>query len=411
MTRRPRARLARLLPALALAHGLAAAQSIHDAGVVEARVRTEFEPGVGTANQPLRLTYTQPGAEGCLLGAQGTFTGCPGRAGLPNLPGGAPVWGGTLQVREACGGSTTRIGDSWLGCIAYDTSPYFALNAPASTYWAISANDDPSYEQCNEGPPGLSHPIASAAVPQATPFKFDVAPIAGSRGKRLRMALSLTDKDFFCGKTGSYLYSIPFLSVGAQNGRGNPGPVGYLGKRGSPRGTIVFEGRLSSYQPIGCRAGTESICTPSYVGAHAGLYALMRLGGMPYMVFLDLYGEGVQDYSQDPPLASGWNWPVEDSFFYPGAKVLFFTAGTRLSADCGITLPRYTTDLAARRYKIDFGALLACAERRGLLAEPLPSGDIALDGVHWYVEGTATRGELGHEIAQVETALLVDGFD
>ena len=82
----------------------AAAQSIQDADLRAGRVRTELPPGVGVANHPLNLTYTQPEPQGCLWNAQDAFSGCPGRAGLPNLPNGAPVWAGTLEGREACGG-------------------------------------------------------------------------------------------------------------------------------------------------------------------------------------------------------------------------------------------------------------------------------------------------------------------
>ncbi len=406
-------RAARLLAALLLVQGAAAAQSIHDAGIIEARARTELEPGVGSASLPLELSYTQAGAEGCLWNAQDSFSGCPGRAGLPALPGGAPVWAGTLQGREACGGSMTRVGDSWIGCTIYDSSPYFAVNDPGDTYWTLVANDDPSFEQCNEGPPGLSHPLASASTQQATPFKFDVlrsAPPARG-GQRLRMILSLTDKDFFCHKMGAYQYSIPFLSVGAQQGRGNPGPVGYISRFGSPRGTIVFRARLSSYQTPGCKPGTASICTPAGAGVHVGMYALTRVAGVPYLVFLDLFSQGVADYSAYAPGASRWNWPVQESFFFPGASVLSLVAGTQLSTYCGINLPRYGTDLAWRRYQIDFGALLGCAERLGLLDGPLPEDEFALEGVHWFIEGVGTRGELGNELSAIETAIFVHGFD
>ena len=130
-----------------------------------------------------------------------------------------------LQRFAACGGSTTRIGDSWLGCIAYDNDNYFALNNPTDAYWVVVANDDPGFDQCNEGPPGSSHRIASASAQPRTMFKLDV--VSGTdAGKHLRLGMDFGDKDFFCARTGAYEYSIPFLSVGAQNGRGNAGPVG-----------------------------------------------------------------------------------------------------------------------------------------------------------------------------------------
>ncbi len=386
-------------------------QSIQDADLIAGRARSELPPGVGVSSAPLNLMLNQPGPQGCLWDAQVAFSGCPGRAGLPDLPSSWPVWLGTLQSREACGGSTMRIGDSWIGCIAYDSSPYFAVNNPASSYWAIVANDDPGFDQCNQGPPGLSHPIASAAANASTPFKFDMLSTPGAHGKHMRVAVDVDDKNYFCGKTGKYEYSIPFLSVGAQDGRGNPGPVGIISKHGSPRGTIVFDAGLSSYRAFDCKAGTQSICPASGVGVHAGLYAMARWGGMPHMLFVDLYGEGVQDYSMAAPGESKWNWPIQDSFLYPGAEVLSFVARKQLSTYCGISLPSYTTDLAKRHYRIDFGTIFGCAERLGLLSQPMPDGDVALDGVHWYVEGVGTTGELGFEVSHPETAIFIAGFE
>lgn len=391
--------------------GAAAAQSIRDADLVQGRARSEFQPGVGVPGNPLNLTFTQPGPQGCLWDAQGAFSGCPGRAGLPDFPNGWPVWLGTLQSREACGGSTARIGDSWIGCIAYDSSPYFAVNNPGAAYWVAVANDDPSFDQCNEGPPGLSHPIASANAQAPSPFKVDVLSTPGLSGKRARVALKVSDKNYYCNKTHQYEYSIPFLSVGAQDGRGNAGPVGTVSKHGSPRGIIVFDAGLSSYQAFGCKVGTESICPASGVGVHAGLYALAHWGGVPHLLFVDLFGQGVQDYSSYAPGASKWNWPVQESFLYPGAEVLSFVAGTQLTSYCGIDLPRYTTDLARHHYRIDFGAIFGCAARLGLLSQAMPDTDVALDGVHWYVEGVGTLGELGFEFSHPETAIFVEGFD
>jgi hypothetical protein len=395
----------------ACAFGSLAAQSINDADIRAARVRTDYAPGAGTAAHPLNLTFTQAGPEGCLFSAASSFAACPGRAGLPNLPSGWPVWQGGLETREACGGSNTRIGDSWIGCIEYASSPYFSVNNPGSQYWVIVANDEPSFDQCNEGPPGLSHPVAHASATPAPLFGFDVVTSAGTPGKRLRLTLDLGNKNFFCSDVQQYVYTIPFLSVGAQRGHGNVGPVGYISRDGSPRGTIVFDAGISKYQALGCRNGTQSICNPSSLGIHAGIWGSATWGGVPHILFVDFYGFGVQDYSMDPPGESKWNWPVEESYFYPGAEILTLVAGTQLSNYCGIDLPRYTTDLARHRYRVDFGALFACVDRLGLISQPMPAGDIALDGIHWYIEGVATLGALGNEIAHAETAIFVQGFD
>jgi hypothetical protein len=403
---------ARLLATLvACICAAASAQSIDDAGIRAGRVRSDFPAGVGTATSPLSLNYTLPTPEGCLYSADSSFAACAGRAGLPNLPDGQPVWAGGLQTREACGGSTTRIGDSWIGCIAYDTSPYFALNNPGSQYWVVIANDEPSFDHCNAGPPGLSHPIASATATPGPLYGVDMLSTSGSPNKRLRITLSLSNKDFFCSDVSQYVYTIPFLSVGAQHGRGNAGPVATISRNGSARGTIVFDAGISRLVPLGCRTGTGSICNSNSLGVHAGIYGIAHWGGVPHMLFVDFYGVGVQDYEMYAPGESKWNWPVQDSFYYPGAEVISMVAGTQLSTYCGIDLPRYTTDLARHRYAVDFGKLFACANSLGLVSPPMPAGDIALDGIHWYIEGVATLGTLANDISGAETAIFVQGFD
>ncbi|HEX5124455.1 MAG TPA: hypothetical protein VFV97_14525 [Rhodanobacteraceae bacterium] len=400
-----------LLAVLLACCGAAGAQSIDDAGIRAARLRGDLPAGLGTAATPLTLTYAQPTAEGCLFDATDSFAACPGRAGLPNLPNGVPVWAGGLEQREACGGSTTRTGDTWVGCVAYASNPGFALNNPTSQYWVVVANDEPSFDHCNSGPPGMSHPVASATATPAPLFGVDALASSGSPDKRLRITLAPGNKNFYCTDIGAYEYTVPFLSVGAQHGRGNAGAVATISRTGSPRGTIVFDGGISSVVPIGCRTGTEGICNAHSLGIHAGIYGIATWGGMPHLLFVDFYGVGAQDYSMYAPGESKWNWPIQDSFYYPGAEVITFVAGTQLSTYCGIDLARYTTDLAQRHYTIDFGKLFACANDLGLVSPPMPAGNIALDGIHWYIEASATLGSLGNDIAHAETAIFRHGFD
>ena len=244
-------------------------------------------------------------------------------------------------------------------------------------------------------------------------FKIDVVPDA-TAGKHLRLGLDFGDEDFFCARTGVYAYSIPFLSIGAQNGRGNAGPVGYINKRGSPRGTIVFDAAISNRSALGCKPGTSSACKAdppgSSLGLHAGLYAYATWGGIPRLLFVDLYTDGVLA-GNGPPGESKWNWPVRDSFQYPGAEVLVSVAGDSLHTYCSIDIPPLDLQGARTRYKIDFGRILACLDARSLTAQPMPDGDIALDGVHWFIEGAATLGGLGLDLSKIETAIFVDGFD
>ena len=133
-----------------------------DRGMIDGAVRTDLAPGRGTANDLLTLWYFNPVPDGCAFSVldplNGIF-GCPGLSWVRNKPGGEPGWAG-LQAHPTCGASNTalgpadtRVGDSWLGCLTYPGSPYFALNNPASQYWVVVANSEPSFDQCNDGPP------------------------------------------------------------------------------------------------------------------------------------------------------------------------------------------------------------------------------------------------------------------
>ena len=102
---------------------------------------------------------------------------------------------------------------------------------------------------------------------------------------------------------------------------------------------------------------------------------------------------------------------MHDSFQYPGAEVLASVAGDSLRTYCGIDIAKLDPNGARVRYEIDFGRILACLDARGLTTQPMPAGDIALDGVHWFIEGAATLGALGLDVSRVETAIFVDGFD
>jgi len=388
----------------------APAQSIWDAGLRDGATRTDLADGVGGPTQMLNLSYTQAGQQGCEWNAQDTWFRCAGRAGLSDLPGLGPVWEGSMERYAACGGDPTRIGDSWLGCLEYSSSPFFSVGVVADHYWTVHANDEPSFDQCNPGPPGLSHAIRSISDPTPAVFRIGLDQSSGGNGI-VKLMLDAGGKDYYCANVGALQYSIPFLSWGAQANRGNGGPVGYIGRGGSARGTINFDAWIDDYVSFGCKAGTGAICTATSVGVHAGIYALTSWGGSARMLFVDLYGIGSEDTSIAPPTEDLWNWPVADSMFYPGADVAEIAAGDQLSAYCGIVIPRLGSVGQRVHYQVDFGPLFRCASDHGLFASPMPSDDIALDGVHWFIEGPATSGHFTLAVAAPETSIFVSGFD
>lgn len=132
------------------------AARIWDQGLKIGSVRSDYEPGVGAGGNWLSLNYVDSnvvnkGPEGCQFKTSDTFSGCPGTA--------LGAFGGTLQRRFACGGASQRVGDSYLGCLSYDSSPFYEANYSGGNYWVVVANEDPAFDQCRKGPPGLSNKI------------------------------------------------------------------------------------------------------------------------------------------------------------------------------------------------------------------------------------------------------------
>ncbi len=275
----------------------------------------------------------------------------------------------------------------------------------------IHANDDPSFDQCNQGPPGASHPIVVASSGTTSLYKVDLNTPAGAVPKTARIQLNFGQKNWFCGQRGSQQFSIPFISVGAQNLRGNPGPVGTINLSGSPNGTIVFNARVPSYATPTCAPGTGEICNGPVLGVHLGVYGVASWGGKRRLIFLDLYSEGSQDSSVGGPYVGRWNWPIADSVFFPGAEVIAMTTGSQLASACAMSIPALSLDGASHHYSIDFGKLINCANQRNLFSQAPPTGNFSLDGVHWYIEGVGTAGNVELSVKNIETAIFVSDFD
>jgi hypothetical protein len=150
------------------------AKGIWDNGMKVGNSRTEYEPDLGTPDNPLTLRYDREGTEGCKFDSEVSFSGCPGRAGLANNTRGLEVWQGTLNWHEACGGDRELSEDTWKACLSYKQSNYFETNPGSENYWMITANNDPSFDQCNSGMPSTSLPIVDPAFGERGLFQFQL---------------------------------------------------------------------------------------------------------------------------------------------------------------------------------------------------------------------------------------------
>lgn len=404
----PKTPLRKLLMAVAVLLAVTpACADFQDRGMRAGAARTDLAPGKGTGSDLLTLWYRNPVPDGCLFPVtdpRNEIFGCPGLSWGRAKPNGQPGWTG-LQVHPTCGSSSTTVGvpwtpvgDSWLGCLTYPSSPYFSLNSPGSQYWVIVANSEPAFDQCNDGPPGISHVIRDP-ITDVRPALYKVAmePLP-SGAHRAHLIVNASNHPFRCDRPGYKQgpHSVyPFLSLGAHRGHGQQAPVATMNRSLPPalQPQVQWTSRTWGYEPFACdpAKGLE-LCAVE--GVHAGFYAIATWGGLKRMVFVDLVGEGVLDYGTSPPGTTHWNWPVAESFYYPGAEVAHMTA-SHLETLCDVSVPKLALDGRWLEYSVDATAVFACASSLNLFTSGMPaSGDVPLDGFHWYVESAGTRGAL-----------------
>lgn len=356
-----------LAVAAAFAAGSARAQ-LWDPGFYNANIQTEFTPGEGTAFNPLTLLYNQSGAEGCLFSVTGIFSGCGGH------PSGAPTFGTTYN-RTYCGGSSATSGASFAGCTTYASDNHYSLNSPGSHYWVVVANSDPGFDQCRSGPPGASYPVIDPFGTSAAAELYNVGVDTKPGSSRLWLNIALAPA-FHQNLPGCDAYQIPFLSVGAQMGRGNTNALGNMWWYQQAK--LNFKAELRGWQ--------------QFSGAgHAGIWLRTSWGGKPRMVFFQLMREN-NAACGDSACNGKWNWPVSESFMFPGGDIAIFNSYTALQ-QCGISIPEIPRTGATQSYSINTYQLFQCASNLGLFDTAMPANEvIPLEGAHWFIESEIGTG-------------------
>lgn len=392
------------------------ALGLWDEGMLEGRVQTEFPQGLGRPEWPLVLNYNQEGKEGCKFDAEQSFSGCPGRAGLPVGNHGMEVWLGTLHWNEACAGNPVRSGDSWLGCTGYRQSNYFSSGGATDRYWMLVANNDPSFDQCNSGPPGVSHPITSPLGEDRGLFQFHVEKYLDMNNhvrRRFHMVLDSTSHDFYCDEIAGYQSSLPFISIGAQLGAGNGKPVGEINRDGGDelQDRLSFRYQVVDHEPHLCLPETAETCWAHYAGSHTGVYFLAEWSGTVRMLFVELFRSGYFATPEYGPNSGKWNWPIEQSVFFPGAEIALLPLGHPLVDSCGLEIQayRFKYPSQAGHYEANISELYRCAESLALFSDEMPDGEIELQGVHWFSESYGTQGSVWTAVSEGQMRIRADG--
>lgn len=266
-----------LLCVLAILSESATAQ-FRDQGFVNAHVRTDYNSQTeGQSSNP--ITYVNP----CLFPTTG------------------------------CGNSPT----------VFSATNWFAQNVsgyPQSNYWVLDFNNEPSYNVAgqatnNPGPPNQSIP-RSAPGYGLMGFTALIDSPAGENFYRAHLVANGT----FPNPNGD---GLPYLAIGAERYRGNDSyAIGTLNY--SPgRKRVQFKARLWDMK------------APTQIGHRPTLAfyvtAITTWGGKARGFQLTLYHWNIENSTIPPDPVDfvdryKWNWPMQESYYHPGAEWAFIDA-------------------------------------------------------------------------------------
>jgi hypothetical protein len=172
--------------------------------------------------------------------------------------------------------------------------------------------------------------------------------------------------------------AIPYLSIGAHNGRGNASRVGRMNVAGAPK-------RTTWKSTVSMATATLPDVNYHFVMAHA------YWDGKPRMLIVLLYHFNY-DYNQnasDPGGHFHWNWKALNSLYYPGADIAGIDAED-IVTQCGTgvgTVPRITSLGVKTSYSLNWEALFHCMSNKFQFDTKMPTTQpVDINGVHWGIE-------------------------
>lgn len=335
-----------------------------DQGFNNPAVKTNYQSlSEGTYLNP--ITLVSP----CLF-SSGAFNGCPSNYQPP-----APTSYGSAS-------------NAWWQNTSW-SAPSFWVLANNNETVVLTNNYGPvssSMSVCNSGPPNISLP---RSAPGSGIFGFTAItdPGAGEYFYRAHLVLNQT----FSNPCGD---ATPFLSIGAQDGRGQPGPLGALNPTPGVPSMLQFTAKVYDFKTPNPFPGAGGQPGTSVFRVYIVAEWPDDTGRpVPRMLFIDLFHMNVDDHLAG---ASDWNWPIQEDYLYPGADLAFFDA-ENIAATCGqvLAVPRLTLIGQQFTYNLDLQGLFRCASNQGLFRTAMPTtSNLPIRGIHWANEGTGVNGWL-----------------
>ncbi|MEJ8567089.1 hypothetical protein [Elongatibacter sediminis] len=283
---------------------------------------------------------------------------------------------------------------------AYGSSPTY-LTFPqgasgSSNYWALHINNEPAFYTegtSNPGIPGRTHPLYYSTDANWTyyPESYDVVTDTDIGENFPRAHLIVRHLGATHSHDANGIMGLPFVSMGAQAGRGNSSNVGSI--YGTPH-KVKFWAKIWAYaEPSGGDYWSDG-------GLWFYLYALSEWGGKKRGVFLALKHLGDNTDASSATDAGEnflWNWTVTQSFFYPGVDWAFLDSEDLNAGPsawhCGFTVPNMSSTGVDYQFNVDLKKLFQCASARGLFQQSMPSsGSVPISGVHWGNEMNGAGG-------------------
>lgn len=377
----PLALMAMLLPIKAVN-----ADYFYDQGFDSADYRTDFDSQTeGTSTNP--LTYDDPNA--------------------PIYPLEPPYLGYVntcLFNNVSCGSGPTAQQQSY----HYSSSPS-VWNANAN-FWVLSVNNEPAFNNirtilqaggpttANLGPPNQVHQLYSNTHANwtQTPASFaTVEPsIVGETFPRAHLIVRHWGSSYSNDANGEF--GIPFISIGAHEGRGHASEVGAIRSTTRPD-TVKFKARIWDY------------LEPDGGGLWFFMFAVTEWGGKQRGLFIGLKGIGAgTDWSTSYKDGTNlqWNWPIQESFYHPGIDFAFidtedFGANVQNPYNktwvCDIDsakAPKISSTGIDYQFELDIEELFRCASARGLFETKMLGTNLPILGVHWGVEMYGAGGHI-----------------